>query len=74
MRFGAHVPTPGRLWGAIEYAKAAGCDAFQMFVSNPRAWAPPNHSDDAAREFRARRDASGIGPAFAHSSYLINIA
>jgi deoxyribonuclease IV len=74
VRFGAHVPTGGRPAGAIDSALDRGCDAFQIFASNPRAWAAPNLADEAAEEFRRRRAGTGLGPAFAHSSYLVNIA
>ncbi len=74
MRFGAHVPTGGRPAGAIDSALARGCDAFQIFASNPRAWAAPRLDDEAAEEFRRRRAETRLGPAFAHSSYLVNIA
>jgi deoxyribonuclease-4 len=74
VRFGAHVPTGGRPAGAIDSALARGCDAFQIFASNPRAWAPPPVDDDRAEEFRLRRQETALGPAFAHSSYLVNIA
>jgi deoxyribonuclease IV len=75
VRFGAHVPTRGRPASAVEYAVEIGADAFQIFVSNPRAWAPPPLLTDAAvRDFREARAAAGIGPVFAHSSYLVNIA
>jgi deoxyribonuclease IV len=74
VRFGAHVPTHGRPAGAIDSALARGCDAFQIFASNPRAWAAPRLDEERAEEFRRRRAESGLGPAFAHSSYLVNIA
>jgi deoxyribonuclease-4 len=74
VRFGAHVPTGGRPPGAIDSALARGCEAFQIFASNPRAWAAPRLDDEAAQEFRRRRAEAGLGPAFAHSSYLVNIA
>jgi deoxyribonuclease-4 len=75
MWFGAHVPTRGRPAYAVEYALGIGADAFQIFASNPRAWAPPPPvRPDAARDFREARRAAGMGPTFAHSSYLVNIA
>jgi deoxyribonuclease-4 len=58
----------------VGFAADLGCEAFQLFVSNPRAWAPPSVSADAAREFRARLIESGLGPAYVHASYLVNIA
>ncbi|HZA27413.1 MAG TPA: deoxyribonuclease IV [Actinomycetota bacterium] len=74
MRLGAHVPTRGGLVSAIEYAIAAGCEAIQLFVSNPRSWAPPTLTPDAAEEFSRRRIAARLGPVFAHTSYMVNIA
>jgi deoxyribonuclease-4 len=75
MWFGAHVPTRGRPAYAVEYALGIGADAFQIFASNPRAWAPPPPlQPDAVRDFREARLAARVGPAFAHSSYLVNIA
>jgi deoxyribonuclease IV len=74
MRVGAHVPTRGSPANAVDYAVTAGCQAFQIFVSNPRAWAPPTLAPDAAREFAARRAEARVGPVFVHASYLVNIA
>jgi deoxyribonuclease-4 len=51
-----------------------GAETIQLFISNPRAWAPPPARDDQLDEFIQRRRAAGIGPVFVHSSYLINIA
>jgi deoxyribonuclease IV len=74
VRLGAHVPTRGGLRSAIDYAVEAGCEAIQLFVSNPRAWAPPNLSPEAARAFVERRRQTGMGPVYAHTSYMVNIA
>ncbi|MGH2684352.1 MAG: TIM barrel protein, partial [Actinomycetota bacterium] len=74
MRFGAHVPTRGRLSRGLDYALSVGAETVQLFISNPRGWAPPNVDAGAATEFRDRRATTGIGPVFVHSSYLINIA
>ena len=74
MRFGAHVPTRGRLSRAIDYAVSVGAESIQLFISNPLGWAGPNVDPDAAAEFRERRATAAIGPVFVHSTYLINIA
>jgi deoxyribonuclease-4 len=75
MWIGAHVPTRGRPAFAVEYALEIGADAFQIFASNPRAWAPPPPPrPGAVREFEEARRAAGMGPVFAHSSYLVNVA
>lgn len=75
MWIGAHVPTRGRPAFAVEYAKGIGADAFQIFASNPRAWAPPPPLEaKAVRDFREARREARMGPVFAHASYLVNIA
>jgi deoxyribonuclease-4 len=74
MRFGAHVPTRGRLSRAIDYAVTVGAETIQLFISNPRGWAAPPVRDEQVHEFDARRRRAGIDPVFVHSSYLINIA
>jgi deoxyribonuclease-4 len=74
MNLGLHVPTRGRAAYAVEYADAIEADTFQIFVGNPRAWAPPSTRPELADEFRERRSRSPIGPVFVHSSYLVNIA
>jgi deoxyribonuclease-4 len=75
MHVGAHVPTRGRPAFAVEYAVGIGADAFQIFVSNPRAWAPPPPPrPEQVQEFEEARAEARMGPAFAHSSYLVNIA
>jgi deoxyribonuclease IV len=74
MRVGAHVPTRGRLARAVDYAEAIGAEALQIFVSNPRGWAPPSVRHDAAREFVQRRRTSSVTRVFVHSTYLVNVA
>lgn len=74
MKFGAHVPTRGRMASAIDAAVQCGAEAIQIFVSNPRAWAPPRLAGAAAQEFAERRLEAGIGPVYAHTTYLVNIA
>ena len=71
---GAHVPTRGHPANAVDEAVAREARALQIFVSNPRAWAPPTLTEDRARTFRERRAEAGIARAFAHASYLVNIA
>jgi deoxyribonuclease-4 len=74
MRFGAHVPTRGRLARAVDYAEAIGADAIQIFASNPRAWSPPSLRHAAVDEFRERLGRSPVEAVFVHSTYLINVA
>ena len=74
MRIGAHVPARGSLLSAITAARECGAEAVQVFVSNPRAWAPPRITNAEAEQFRAAWLESGLGPLFAHAPYVVNIA
>ncbi len=73
---GAHVFAGGGLMsagptGGLGYAREVGAEAVQLFVSNPRAWAPAagNAADDEA--FRASCGSTRIR-VFVHSAYLVN--
>jgi deoxyribonuclease-4 len=59
---------------ALERGRALGCHAVQIFLKNQRQWASRPLADAEARAFRAARRATGIRSAFAHASYLINLA
>ncbi len=74
MRIGAHVPARGSLLSAITAARECGAEAVQVFISNPRAWAPPRITNAEAEQFRAAWLESGLGPLFAHTPYVLNIA
>ncbi|HYH27731.1 MAG TPA: deoxyribonuclease IV [Actinomycetota bacterium] len=74
MRIGAHVPTRGASAATIQRALDSGCEAIQLFISNPRAWAPPPVRPEAAEGFIAARRRAGIGPVVVHTSYMVNIA
>jgi len=68
---GSHVPVGGGLVKGLAYAREIGATAVQVFVSNPRGWAPSPgdpRQDEAFREDCAR---SGI-PVYVHAPYLIN--
>jgi deoxyribonuclease-4 len=74
MRAGFHVSITGGLPKAVDRAVERGCEAMQVFVSNPRGW---KHSDILPSDiaaFRARCEEEGINPVFVHTIYLINLA
>jgi len=58
----------------IEAARACDAQAVQVFISNPRSWAPPRLASSETEEFRAAWRESGLGPLFAHAPYVVNIA
>lgn len=74
MRFGCHVSIAGGLYKAIERGVELGCEAIQIFASNPRGWrVSPLRAEDVARFKEARAD-SGISVVAVHSTYLVNLA
>jgi deoxyribonuclease IV len=70
---GVHVSIAGSLDLAIDRAKDAGCDVFQMFSRNPRGWACTPLTDETCDEFQAKLKATGILPVD-HMPYLPNLA
>ena len=62
MKFGSHVSTSGGLSKAFANAKAAGCDAMQIFSKNQQQWKAKPLSEDDIATFRAAHAASGIDP------------
>ena len=68
---GAHVPVSGGLVKGLAYAREIGARAVQVFVSNPRGWAPSvgNPAQDAAFREQCAADAT---VAFVHAPYLVN--
>lgn len=74
MKFGCHVSISGGLYKAIDNAVERGCDAIQIFVSNPRGWRHSEVTDASIEAFNIKRQAAGIDPVFVHTIYLINLA
>jgi deoxyribonuclease-4 len=75
VRIGAHVRRQrGGVSGIVEACRIRGADCAQVFVSNPRGWAPPRIEDEDAAAFREAWTATGLGPLIAHAPYLVNIA
>jgi deoxyribonuclease IV len=73
MRLGRHMPTNSKPVKAAQIARQIGCDAIQIFASNPTAWRPP--ADDPATSMafaQAARDLQ-LDPVVLHAPYLINL-
>src|SRR5262249_57326184 len=71
---GARVGGGGGLGLARGGGRERGCGAIQISLKNQRQWAAPPLEPQTAREFRAARGRAGIRHAFAHGSYLVNLA
>ena len=74
MRIGVHVRTSGGYAKAVEYAKTVGCNAIQIFSSNPRSYRPARIDVPALQAFAAMRREADIRPCVIHTPYLINLA
>jgi len=73
MRIGAQIPMAGGLLVALEYAMATECETVQIFSKSPRRWASPPLDEETCALFRTGCEEAGIGPVFAHASYLISM-
>jgi deoxyribonuclease-4 len=72
---GAHVSRRGEgVTGAFAECRRRRAACAQVFLSNPRAWAPPSFADEVAAAFGAAWRGSGLGPLAAHAPYPVNIA
>jgi deoxyribonuclease-4 len=74
VRLGVHVSVAGGLDQAIIRASLKGCDAFQIFSSNPRGWKSTPITYELAERFVSRLKQSCLSPAVDHMPYLPNIA
>ena len=76
LRIGIHTSIAGSYLNALESARKLGANALQIFSASPRMWqgATVKIADKDAREFRARREALGLGPLVIHANYLVNLA
>jgi len=73
-RIGIHTSTAGGVANAAERAYRLGCNAFQIFSSSPRQWAPYELSRPQCDEMRRLREGYGLTPMVIHANYLVNLA
>src|SRR5260221_1047630 len=74
MRIGRHIPTGSRPLRALQTAHTIGCEAVQVFVTNPRGWRAPEPRPAAEAAYRAKTAELALGPIVVHATYLINLA
>jgi deoxyribonuclease-4 len=74
MKIGAHVRTSGGVDKAIDRAEAIGAETIQIFSGAPQAWRRKEYQPEEVEAYKARVTETGIGPAFVHGVYLINLA
>lgn len=73
-RIGIHTSTAGGVQNAAERAYRLGCNAFQIFSSSPRQWAPYELSRPQCDEMTRLREKYELKPMAIHANYLVNLA
>lgn len=73
VKVGVHVSIAGSLDLAVDRARDAGCDVFQIFSRNPRGWGYKPLADGDVQLFRAKVKTTGMIPVD-HMPYLPNLA
>jgi len=73
-RIGIHTSTAGGVENAAERAYRLGCNAFQVFSSSPRQWAPYDLARPQCDEMSRLRERYGLKPLVIHANYLANLA
>ncbi len=74
MRIGMHVHVAAGYVKAVEHAKAVGCEALQVFSTNPRSYRTTAIDETALEKFATLRHEAGLDPCVIHTPYLINLA
>lgn len=74
VRLGLHVSIAGGLEKAVDRACEKGCDAFQIFTTNPRSWRSKPVTPESIDLFVARLKESDLYPVASHMPYLPNLA
>ena len=74
MKIGAHVKTSGGVDKAVDRAEEIGAETIQIFSGAPQAWRRKTYADAEVAAYRKRVAETGIGPAFIHGLYLVNLA
>ena len=70
---GSHMSISGGLHNAFLHAETAGCRCVQLFVKSSNQWRAKPLTDEDIAQFKSAQERTGITPAVAHSSYLINV-
>lgn len=74
MKLGAHMPTAGGVWKALERGREAGCEVVQIFVKNNLQWKGKPLAPEALARFAEERNRTKFACIFGHAGYLINLA
>ncbi len=73
-RLGRHMPINSKPVKAAALAQQIGCNAIQIFASNPTGWRPTADNPTSCAAFAQAARACGLDPVVIHAPYLINLA
>ena len=73
-RIGRHMPTGSKPVKAAQIARQLGCNAIQIFASNPTGWQPPADNPQTSAAFAQAARECNLAPVVIHAPYLINLA
>ncbi len=73
MRIGRHMPTNSKMVKAAQTAQLIGCEAIQIFASNPTAWRPPADDPASCAVFAQAARLCNLDPVALHAPYIINL-
>jgi deoxyribonuclease-4 len=68
------MPIGTSLLKTAEIAQRIGCDAIQIFASNPTGWTPTRGGESNCIAFAEAARARNLVPVVLHAPYLINLA
>ena len=74
VRLGVHVSVAGGVDRAVASAREKGCDAFQIFSSNPRKWISNTIPRESVERFLSLQRQFDLSPVVDHMPYLPNLA
>ena len=74
MKVGAHVKASGGVDKAIGRAEDIGAETIQIFSGAPQAWRRKEYRPEEVESYKVGAAEKGIGPAFVHGVYLVNLA
>lgn len=74
MYLGVHVSIQGAIHSAIDRGEALGCEAIQIFTTNPKGWDFNIPKEKDIELFKEKWQASHIKKIVGHSIYLSNLA
>jgi deoxyribonuclease IV len=73
MKFGAHMPTGGGVWKALERGRGLSCEIVQIFVKNNMQWFGKPYEPAVLDQFSQALGACQFAAVFGHAGYLINL-